>query len=128
MKRTVFILILIALLVLLGVWMFVLGRQRTVVMRNESIDKQGITYEAVQVVGVSFDEAAETEITYDDAAIFYLVGSSHKLKLRVADEDGNTLRVVEKTIKLDLSKNITVDIPELLENKEEVIKLTGKMW
>ena len=128
MKRTVFILILIALLVLLGVWMFVLGRQRTIVMRNESIDKQGITYEAVQVVGVSFDEAAETEITYDDAAIFYLVGSSHKLKLRVADEDGNTLRVVEKTIKLDLSKNISVDIPELLEKKEEEVKLTGKMW
>jgi hypothetical protein len=118
----------IALLVLLGVWMFILGRQRTVVMRNESIDKQGITYEAVQVVGVSFDEAAETEITYDDAAIFYLVGSSHKLKLRVADEDGNTLRVVEKTIKLDLSKNISVDIPELLEKKEEEVKLTGKMW
>ncbi len=128
MKRTVFIFILIALLVLLGVWMFILGRQRTVVMRNESIDKQGITYEAVQVVGVSFDEAAETEITYDDAAIFYLVGSSHKLKLRVADEDGNTLRVVEKTIKLDLSKNISVDIPELLEKKEEEVKLTGKMW
>jgi len=128
LKRTVFIFILIALLVLLGVWMFILGRQRTVVMRNESIDKQGITYEAVQVVGVSFDEAAETEITYDDAAIFYLVGSSHKLKLRVADEDGNTLRVVEKTIKLDLSKNISVDIPELLEKKEEEVKLTGKMW
>ncbi len=128
MKRTVFIFIMIALLVLLGVWMFILGRQRTVVMRNESIDKQGITYEAVQVVGVSFDEAAETEITYDDAAIFYLVGSSHKLKLRVADEDGNTLRVVEKTIKLDLSKNISVDIPELLEKKEEEVKLTGKMW
>lgn len=128
MKRTVFIFILIALLVLLGVWMFILGRQRTVVMRNESIDKHGITYEAVQVVGVSFDEAAETEITYDDAAIFYLVGSSHKLKLRVADEDGNTLRVVEKTIKLDLSKNISVDIPELLEKKEEEVKLTGKMW
>jgi hypothetical protein len=108
--------------------MFVLGRQRTIVMRNEDIDRQGIAYEAAQIVGISFDGAEEKEITYDDAAIFYLVGSSHKLKLRVADEDGNTLRIVEKTIKLDLSKNISVDIPELLEKKEEEVKLTGKMW
>lgn len=115
MKRRLIIRIaFVLLLILLGVWMFFIGKQHTLLLDNMTVGD----YRALDLVYVSVDGGDELELTrrMRDQAI--VTSQSHRVSITYTDSSWNEV-TIEKKIKFPLNENMMLlSIPTLIANPD----------
>ncbi len=109
--------IVIAALCGLGVWMFYIGREHQIFLDNKTLGD----YKALEQVNVSINGGDAAELMARDRDVRKSVGPEFELKAEIFDEDGNITRTITKTIAVDFSRNIMINLPALAGGSEEYI-------
>lgn len=83
----------VVLLILIGVLMFFIGRQHSILVDNKTIEIDGVTYKALDLCEVSIDGSAPEELVPRDRIQVNVMGQSHKLVVTYTDEFWEEKRV-----------------------------------
>lgn len=87
MKRHCFQASAILLMILLGVWMYFLGRRHTILVDNKTLEGQGI--KAYDLVTVKVDDQEPVELTRRGRDQFVVMGQKHQLTMTWTDKNWN---------------------------------------
>ena len=104
-------------LCLLGVWLFYSGREHQIFLDNKTLGD----YKALEQVNVSINGERPVELMSRERDVRKAVGPKFELKAEVFDEDGNIADTFTRTITLDFSKDIMINLPALAGGAEEFI-------
>ncbi len=104
-------------LCLLGVWLFYAGREHQIFLDNKTLGD----YKALEQVNVSINGAKPLELMSRERDMRKSVGPKCELKAEVFDEDGNITNTITKTLTLDFSKDVMINLPALAGGSEEYI-------
>lgn len=115
MKRRLIIRIaFVLLLILLGIWMFFIGKQHTLLLDNMTVGD----YRALDLVYVSVDGGDELELTrrMRDQAI--VTAQTHTVRITYTDSSWNEV-TIEKKIHIPLNENMMLlSIPTLIADPD----------
>lgn len=104
----------ILLFILLGVWMFFIGKQHTILIDNKTVDE----YAALDMVEVSIDGEPSIEVYKRMRDQFVVTGQTHTLTLTYVDDSWNEI-TLEKKIKVPLNENmVLLSLPVLIADPE----------
>lgn len=84
-RRHLFQLSTVVVLILLGVLMYVIGRQHTILLDNKTLEVGGTSYQAFSVVEVAVDKEEVLELAARDRDKAVVMGQRHTVMLRYAD-------------------------------------------
>ncbi|MDR1965382.1 MAG: hypothetical protein LBQ36_01615 [Synergistaceae bacterium] len=90
-------------LVALAFLMHAIGREFDVMIDNHAVDIGGSRHDAIAYGSVSIDgDAKGFDVWADDRVIKKMVGASHKLTIKILNEDDDSvIRTIERDIKID---------------------------
>ena len=109
--------IVIAALCGLGVWMFYIGREHQIFLDNKTFGD----YKALEQVNVSVNGGDVAELMARERDVRKAVGPKFELKAEIFDEDGSITNTITKTIAVDFSRDIMINLPALVGGSEEYI-------
>ena len=110
-------LILIAGLIILGIWLFFIGREHNIYLDNKSFGE----YKAFEQVNVKINDGEEAELLPRDRDVRKAVGTKFKIYAEVFDEDGESVKTITKEIHVDFSRDIMINLPSLAGGAENFI-------
>ena len=100
-------LILLAALIALGGVLFIIGREHQVFLDNKTLGN----YKALEQVNVSINGGDVAELMPRDRDVRQAVGPKFAVKAEVFDYDGNIVSVIEREVKVCLSKDVMINLP-----------------
>ena len=100
-------LILLAALIALGGVLFIIGREHQVFLDNKTLGN----YKALEQVNVSINGGDVAELMPRDRDVRQAVGPKFAVKAEVFDYDGNIVSVIEREVKICLSKDVMINLP-----------------
>lgn len=101
----------VVVLILLGIFLFAMGKTHTVLLDNKTIEYNGKEYKAIKYAVVIIDNQEEIEITQRERLKVALRRSNHTITIE--DNKGNE---VVKKFKIPLSLDISLlSLPLLME-------------
>lgn len=104
----------IVVVILIGVWMFFIGKQHTILIDN---NKTG-DIKALDEVYVQIDKQPEMVLYSRMRDQFVVTGQSHTLKITYVDENWNEV-TIEKKLDIPLGENMMLlSIPYLVANQD----------
>jgi len=115
MKRIVAQLSLVAVMVVLGVILFVTGKEHRVFVENKSIDG----YKAIKKVQYVVNGEKEVKVKKNKKKLSKVKGSTHQIV--VIYEDGGKTHKIEKSFKLKVMEEASISIPMLIGGSEDWI-------
>ena len=100
-------LVVLALLVLLGIWLFYIGREHQIFLDNKTLGE----FKALEQVNVSINGGDAVEIMTRERDVKKVVGPKFEIKAEVFNEDGEFEKTVTKTVHVCFSKDIMINLP-----------------
>ncbi len=104
----------VLVLILIGVWMFFIGKQHTLLIDNKSVGD----IKALDAVYVRVDNGDEIEVMRRMRDQALVTGQSHKVTITYTDSSWNEV-TIEKKINIPLNENMMLlSVPVLLANPD----------
>ena len=100
-------LVVLAALVLLGIWLFYIGREHQIFLDNKTLGD----FKALEQVNVSINGGEPVEIMTRERDVKKVVGPKFEIKAEVFNEDGELEKTVTKTVHVCFSKDIMINLP-----------------
>ncbi len=110
-------LVVLAVLIALGIWLFFIGREHQVYLDNRAYGD----YKALEQVNVSVNNGDMIELMTRERDMRKAVGTEFTLKAEVFDENGQIVNTITKTIEPKCSKDIMISLPALAGGAENFI-------
>ena len=111
-------LVLLAALILLGAWLFYIGREHQIFLDNRTNEE----FRALSQVNVSINGGEVSELTSRERDMKKIVGPKFTLKAEIFDDRGDITKTIEREIKLcPLSKDFMINLPTLAAENENFI-------
>ncbi len=104
----------VLVLILIGVWMFFIGKQHTLLIDNKTVGD----IKALDAVYVTVDKGDEIEVLKRMRDQSLVTGQSHKITITYTDSNWNEV-TIEKKINIPLNENMMLlSVPVLLSNPD----------
>ena len=110
-------LVVLALLVLLGIWLFYIGREHQIFLDNKPLGD----FKALEQVNVSINGGEPVEIMSRERDVKKIVGPKFDIKAEIFNEDGELENTVMKTVRVCFSKDIMINLPAFAAEDESFI-------
>lgn len=120
-KRLIIRIVLLAALILLCFGLYYIGKEHEVLLDNKTVTIAGKEYAAIPYMTLVVDgnEEKEMEFYADDRDVVKLQGPSHKLLIKVIDEQSEkVLKTVEKDINLGTVSTVMLSLPAIVDGAE----------
>jgi len=122
-RQRFFQLVAIVLVLLIGVLMFIVGKQHTILLDNKQIESNGKIYPAFSIVEVQVDKGEELELGPGDRDKAEVMGQRHKVTVRYTDRAYEEHELVVK-FKVPLQqKMVLLSLPALVGGADESVWL-----
>ena len=114
-KRMAVNLGLVILFTLLAILLYNSGKGYDLLLDNQIVDIDGITYKPSGTVRVSVDGGDAIELWSDDRGMTTVKGKKHKIRIEVLDEkEEQVISSLEKQFSIDPEKGNLFSIPAIL--------------
>ena len=115
-RRTLYRLIALAVVVVLAVLLFWIGKGHTLLLDNKEVKRDGQKYKAERLVQIIINDQEPVEVKSGmrKAAKDVVAGPWHSIKIEVLDRQKNVVKTVEKKFSLSLDDMFVLSIPVLL--------------
>jgi len=123
-KRIIIRTALIAALILIGIFLYAIGKEHKVVIDNRDISVGDIIYNASTTYVVWVDNQEIGVIKKGERKIAKVAGVSHKIVVEEIKDNVLTGERYEKRFKLKTNESAMVNIPALINNANEWIDKT----
>ena len=123
-KRIIIRTALVAALILIGIFLYVIGKEHKVVIDNRDISVGDIIYNASTTYVVWVDNQEIGVIKKGERKIAKVAGVSHKIVVEEIEDNVLTGERYEKRFKLKTNESAMVNIPALINNANEWIDKT----
>lgn len=110
-------LIVVAGLVVLGFWLFYIGREHRIFLDNKNVND----YKALPQVNVSINGGEPAELTPGDRDMRKAVGPEFELKAEFFDDKGEITDTITRKIVVGCRKDIIISLPVLAGESEDFI-------
>ena len=110
-------LVVLAGLIALGVWLFFIGREHQIFLDNKNLND----FKAFEQVNVSINSGSPIELMPNDREVVKTVGPKFTIKAEVFDEEGEISSTIETTVRVNLSKDIMINLPAFAGGSENFI-------
>ena len=110
-------LLLLAGLCALGVYLFYIGREHQIFLDNKTLGD----YKALEQVNVSVNGDEAVELMTRERGVKKTVGPEFELRAEIFDENGEITNTITKTIAINFSKDIMINLPVLAGGSEDFI-------
>ncbi|MDD3365735.1 MAG: hypothetical protein PHS67_00545 [Sphaerochaetaceae bacterium] len=122
-RRHLYQLIAVVVVLLIGVIMFVIGKQHIFLLDNKTLESNGKTYPAFSIVEVQVNRIESLELGPRDRDRADVRGQKHKITVRYTDRSFEEHEVVVK-FKVPLSQEmVLISLPALVGGAEESVWL-----
>ena len=115
----------IIMLILLGVILYITGKEHKLLIYNKDISIGGITYAAGTTYEVWVDDQEIGMIKKGERKVVMVVGVSHKIVVEEIKDKVLTGEKYEKKFKLKTNEGATINIPTMINNANEWIDKTN---
>jgi len=113
----------VAVILLIAVLMFIIGRQHTVLLDNKTVEHEGKTYAAFSIVTVEVDREGELELAARDRDKAEVMGQRHKITVVYTDRSFEEHTLVKK-FKVPIGQDmVLLSIPALVGEADESVWL-----
>ncbi len=106
--------LLAAALVLLGVYLYVSGKQHQMFVDNMAVEIEGKTYAPEALVRAAFDGGEPLELASGDRDVTQVVGPRHSVKIEVLNESGDVVKTLEGEFRWVSTKKGMFSVPAFL--------------
>ena len=106
--------LLAAALVLLGVYLFVSGKQHQMFVDNMAVEIDGKAYAPEASVRAAFDGGEPLELASGDRDVTQVVGPRHSVKIEVLNESGDVVKTLDGEFKWVSTKKGMFSVPAFL--------------
>lgn len=124
-KRIIIRTALIAVIILIGIFLYTIGKEHKLLINNKDIIVNDNTYNASTVYKVWVDNQEIGVIEKDKRMVATIVGVSHKIVVEEIKDKVLTGEKYEKKFKLKTYESATVNIPAMVNNANEWINKTN---
>jgi hypothetical protein len=122
MKRWLIRFALVVAIILLSVFLFIIGKQHTLLIDNKTITIGETEYTQYDIVNVYVDDGEKLETKKRKRKKAEVVGPNHKIVVEVLDNDKNVIQTEEYTFSLKTGDaKMIINIPALLGGAAEWI-------
>lgn len=122
-RRHLYQLIAVVVVLLIGVIMFVIGKQHILLLDNKTLESNGKTYPAFSIVEVQVNRIESLELGPRDRDRADVRGQRHKITVRYTDRSFEEHELVVK-FKVPLSQEmVLISLPALVGGAEESVWL-----
>lgn len=124
MKKQIIIrIIFIALLLVLGIFLYISGKEHTIFIDNKDITLKDIVYKANNDYKVWIDNKELKTIRKGERGLIKVTGTNHKIMVEKIVDEVLTGEQYEKRFKLKTNeKNVIINIPAMINNADIWIK------
>lgn len=124
-KRIIIRTTLVAVLILIGIFLYTIGKEHKVLIDNKDISVGNVICSASTTYVVRVDDQEIGVIKKGERNVAMVTGTSHKIV--VEEIKGNVLtgEKHEKRFKLKTSESATINIPAMINNANEWIDKTN---
>lgn len=123
LRRHLFQLGFTALIVIIGIVMFIIGRQHTMLLDNKTIEVEGTVYQALPIVNVAVDKNEPIELAARDRDKVEVMGQRHTITVTYTDQFFEEHQLtVPCTIPIDQNM-VLINIPALVGGAESSVWL-----
>ncbi|MGI6433067.1 MAG: DUF6672 family protein [Sphaerochaetaceae bacterium] len=120
-RRTLFQVATILFLILLAALMFLIGKQHTLLLDNQTIELNQKSYQALSLVEVAVDKQPFLELAARDRDKALVKGQRHTITVRYTDKAFEE-HVITKKVKLSLFDDmLLISIPALVAQQEQEV-------
>ncbi|MFI5358485.1 MAG: DUF6672 family protein [Halanaerobiales bacterium] len=115
---------LIVLLIILGIILFVIGKQHKVLLDNRDLTIDGVTYtaEAAYEIWVDGEKVGRTALNPGRRNVAYVVGPSHEIELREVKNGKPTGDSIVKKFRLSVKQSeVIINIPALAAGSDSFL-------
>jgi len=123
-KRIIIRTALIAVLILIGIFLYTIGKEHKVFIDNKDIAVGEIVYSAEATYDVRIDNQEIGLLEKGDRNVVKVAGASHKIVIEEIKNKVLTGEKYEKRFKLKTNESATVNIPAMINNANEWIDKT----
>jgi len=124
-KRIIIRTTLIVVLILIGVFLYTIGKEHKVLIDNRDISVGDITYRADTTYKVRVDDQEIDVIEKGERKAVKVTGASHKIVVEEIKDKVLTGEKYEKRFKLKTNESATVNIPAMINNADKWIDKTN---
>lgn len=110
-------LVVLAALIALGFWLFLIGREHNIYLDNRTMGE----HKALEQVNVSVNNGKVSELLPRDRDVRKIVGIEFTVKAEVFDDKGEIINTITKTIYPKCSKDIMINLPAMAAGDEGFI-------
>ena len=116
MKKQIAVnLVLVFMFMLLSMFLYISGKGYDLLIDNQTVILNGMTYEASGTVRVYVDAQEPLELWIDDRDISSVIGKKHRIRVELLDEkEEKVIDSIEKDFIIDAKKGTLFSIPALL--------------
>jgi len=112
-------------LILIGISLYTIGKEHKVFIDNKDIAVGEIVYSAEATYDVRVDNQEIGLLEKGDRNVVKVAGASHKIVIEEIKDKVLTGGKYEKRFKLKTNESATVNIPAMINNKNEWINKTN---
>ena len=125
-KRSIFYKVgAVALLLIIGGIMMIIGRGHTIYMDNAQIEYEGVTYESPYKITVLEGEESVAKLYAKERGSTKCIGQTYKCTLEIVEEKGGMEKLVEVNLKLPYNLDgILINLPAYLAGLPEEAYMT----
>jgi len=107
---------LIVVLILIGIFLYTIGKEHKVLIDNRDISVGDITYNAGTTYKVRVDNQEIGSIKKDERKVAKVSGKNHKIVVEEIKDNVLTGEKYEKKFKLKTNESATINIPVMINN------------
>ena len=122
-KRTFIRIGLLIVLIGFGFFLYNIGMEHQVLLDNKTVTIEGKTLEEIPYARLTIDGNGENPFEFEagDRDITKLIGSNHKLKLEILEEDQETvIKTVERNLPLGTTPSMMISLPAILAEAGDI--------
>ena len=120
-KRIIIRIILIVVLVLMGIFLYTIGKEHKVIIDNKDISIDGLTYNTDTTYKVWVDNLEIGSIEKGERNVVKVTGTNHKIVIEEIKDKILTGEKYEKRFRLKTNESATINIPAMTNNVNEWI-------
>ena len=124
-KRIIIRTAIVAVLILIGIFLYTIGQEHKVIIDNKDIIVGEIAYSADTTYNVWVDNQEIGLLEKSERKVAMVAGVSHKIVVEVIKDKVLIGEKYEKRFKLKINENATVNIPAMINNANEWIDKTN---
>jgi hypothetical protein len=120
--RTLLRIAALCIVTFLSVLLFYFGREHQIFIDNRTIEIEGRSYRAPQLVRVTINDGASIELMPRQRDLAKIIGPSFRFKVEVMDGAGEQVeKLIERELTPGFSKDIMLSIPLLAHDRDDFV-------